>query len=117
MITASDFRDKSIASLLIAYDWQASAHLAEITVRSPLGEQHSFRLVGLTGWGAHEDFAAQHIERCTLLQEPSGWYLSLDPYSEGARSEQDNLWFVFAAAEPGSGSNNSSKPTPLRGAA
>ncbi|TZF86965.1 hypothetical protein [Cognatilysobacter lacus] len=117
MVTASDFRDKSIASLLVAYDWETSAHLAELTVRSGDGEQCCFRLVGLSEWSAYEDFAAQHIEQCTLVADTTGWYLSLDPHQEGLPSPQDNLWFRFASMEPGSGSNNSSKPTPLRGAA
>jgi hypothetical protein len=117
-ITASDFRDSHLNSLLIGYDWERSEHFAQLTLMRPDSSEQTYRIEGLTSWSAFEDFGAQHIERCTLVAEQQGGvYLCLDPYSEGERSPQDNFWFIGARALEGAGANNSFKPKPLRGSA
>jgi hypothetical protein len=71
MITASDFRDGSLVALLVGYDWESSAHFAELTVRGKDATERKFRISGLTSWGAFEDFAAQHISHCTFKPQVS----------------------------------------------
>jgi hypothetical protein len=99
MVTAADFRNTSLASLLIGYDWSTGKHFAELTLVSPGGAFSTYCISGLSAWSAFEDFQAQYIEQCTFLQDQSGIYLALDPYQEGQRSHQDNLWFSGAAVE------------------
>jgi hypothetical protein len=96
MITASDFRDGSLVALLVGYDWESSAHSAELTVRGKDATERKYRMSGLTSWGAFEDFGSQHISHCTFLDEASGVYLCLDPFSEGERSARDNFWLAGA---------------------
>jgi hypothetical protein len=97
MVTAADFRDRYFVAFLVAYDWETSAHYAELTLRGYGKIEQTFRVTGLTSWSAFEDFGAQHIAQCTLLHEASGVYLCLDPYAEGQRSDQDNFWLVGAS--------------------
>lgn len=94
MVTAADFRDSYLSTLLIGYDWDSSEHFAQLTLRQHGRIERTYRVEGLTSWSAFDDFLAQHIEQCTLLVEPKGIYLCLDPYREGERSPQDNYWFV-----------------------
>ena len=117
MITAADFRNSSLSSLLVGYDWEKSEHLAELTLAAIDGSSVTYRITGLSAWSAIEDFQARHIEQCTLLRDTVGIYLALDPHLEGERTQQDNLWFTGAAVERVAGSNNSFKPKPLRGSA
>ena len=114
MITAAEFRNSSLASLLVGYDWPSGAHFADLTLTSADGSLLTYRISELSAWSAFEDFQAQHIEQCTLLHDQSGVYLALDPYLEGQRSPQDNLWFAGISVELVPGSNNSFKPKPLR---
>ena len=105
MITAAEFRNSSLASLLVGYDWPSGAHFADLTLASADGSLLTYRISELSAWSAFEDFQAQHIEQCTLLHDQSGVYLALDPYLEGQRSPQDNLWFAGISVELVPGSN------------
>jgi hypothetical protein len=116
LITSSDFRDKHLSALLVGYDWKRSEHFAQITLRGHDDLEQTYLIQGLTAWAVAEDFSAQHIEQCTLLSQPDGVYLCLDPYREGERSQQDNFWFSGASLAA-TGANNSFKPKPLRGSA
>src|SRR5687767_14464586 len=97
MTTATDLRDRYLVAFSVGYDWENSAHFAELILRGEDGADFKCRVVGLTSWGAFEDFTAKHVERCTLLREASGVYLSLDPHIEGRRSAKDNFWFIGSA--------------------
>ena len=101
--------------MTVGYDWESSEHFAQLTLQGPGGSLRTYVVEGLTAWSVLEDFSAQHIERCTLLSLPDAVYLSLDPYLEGERSQQDNFW--FAGARVVAGANSSFKPKPLRGSA
>jgi len=116
-ITASDFRDASLSAVVIGYDWERSEHFAQLALLQPGLAERTYRIEGLTSWSAFEDFAAQYIERCTLLVEPGSAYLCLDPFRENERSPQDNFWFVGTRLTHGAEANNSFKPKPLRGSA
>jgi hypothetical protein len=93
-ITASDFRDAFLGSVLVGYDWSGSKHFAQVTLRQLDGVERTFRVEGLKSWAAWETFEAQCIEQCTFLSDAGGIYLCLDPYLEGQRTEDDNFWFV-----------------------
>ena len=97
MISASAFRDKILKSLTISYDWVASDHFADIGVADQSGSVETYRITGLSGFSVDENFAAMHIEQCTLTMSPGRAYLSLDPFTEGAESEKDNYCFVGSA--------------------
>ena len=97
MIDASSFRDKAILSVSVSYDWQQSMHFAEVKVSGHDGQTQTYRVSGLSGVNVREDFAAMHIEQCTLTLMPGRVYLSLDPFIEGTESERDN--FAFTGAE------------------
>ena len=94
MASAADFRDAFLKSLLVGYDWDCSSHFAEIALRRDGSPDRKFRIEGLSAWAVFEDFAAQYISECTLLQDQDGIYLCLDPHTEGSRSEKDNYWLV-----------------------
>lgn len=106
MVTAADFRDSYLSTLVIGYDWDRSEHFAQLTLRQHGRIERTYQVEGLTSWSALEDFRAQHIDQCTLLVQSEGVYLCLDPYREGERSPQDNYWFagsrIFANAVRGS---------------
>ena len=97
MVSASDFRDSFVGSLLIGYDWHQSAHFAELSLCREGSVERKFRIDGLSAWAVFEDFGAQHISECTLLRNQEGIYLCLDPHSEGVRSDRDNYWLAGAA--------------------
>jgi hypothetical protein len=97
MASASDFRDSFVRSLLIGYDWERSAHFAELALCREGSAERRFRIDGLSAWAVFEDFQAQHITQCTLLRNHEGIYLCLDPHTEGARSEKDNYWLIGTA--------------------
>jgi hypothetical protein len=97
MASAADFRDSFLRSLLVGYDWVDSAHFAELVLSKDGSADRTFRIDGLSSWAVFEDFGAQHISECTLLQGKEGVYLCLDPHTEGSRSEKDNYWLVGAS--------------------
>ncbi len=99
MITTSNFRDGHLVGFAVTYDWDASRHAAELTLRTVDGTLARYRIVGLRAWHAYEDFEAQWIERCTLIHDEAGVYLCLDPHHEGVRTDDDNLWMLGAAVE------------------
>jgi hypothetical protein len=117
MITAADFRDSYLSTLLVGYDWERSQHFAQLTLHRNGDAEQIYRVDGLTSWSAFEDFRAKHIEQCTLVSDSESVYLCLDPYREGERSPQDNFWFAGSRVLAGAGANNSFKPKPLRGSA
>ena len=111
MITSSNFRDKYLSALLVGYDWEKSEHFVRLTVRAHDGSLDTYVVQGLTSWAVFEDFSAQHIEQCTLLNQPNQVYLCLDPYLEGQRSEQDNFWFTGTSIV--ANTNNSCMDSPV----
>lgn len=98
-ITANDFRDGQLLTFLVTCDWDHARHAAELTLRTRDGGTATFRITGLREWQAYDDFLARHIEQCTLIRDASGVYLCLDPYEEGRRTADDNLWLAGEAIE------------------
>lgn len=98
-VTAADIRDGQLLAFLVTCDWEHGRHAAELTVRTRDGDTATFRITGLRAWQAYDDFLARHIEQCTLIDDASGVYLSLDPHLEGHRTADDNLWLDGEAIE------------------
>src|SRR5271165_4975546 len=96
-ISAASFRDKTICSFSVGYDWEAACHTADITVRSGDGTLTRFRIDGLSEINVSEDFGAPQIAFCSLITNPGRIYLSFDPYNEGVESDRDNFTFVGSA--------------------
>jgi len=69
MASAADFRDSYLTSFLVGYDWERSAHFAELALRRDGRADRRFRIERLSSWAAFEDFGTQHISQCTLLQD------------------------------------------------
>ncbi|HAT43368.1 MAG TPA: hypothetical protein DCS87_16790 [Rheinheimera sp.] len=98
MITSKSFRDSKLVSISISYDWESSENYVDIVV-DRYGERSAYRIVGLLEYEIFEDFTCAHISQCTLLIAPGRVYLSLDPYTEGVKSDKDCFWFVGASIE------------------
>ena len=64
-----------------------------LSIRDAQGATNSFQIEGVTELSIDEDFQSLAIERCTLIVDPNGVYLSLDPFNEGVPSNQDNYCF------------------------
>lgn len=94
MINSADFRDKFLASLTIGYDWRTARHFAELEVAGEAQTSDKFRISGLSDYNISEDFRTQYISQCTLRVDSGGIYLSLDPYTEGSPSDNDNYTFT-----------------------
>ena len=97
MITANHFRDASILSVAISYDWHTSSHKAELCVVGPDQLPRRYAISKLSSYSVADDFAATHISQCTLLATPGRVYLSLDPYTEGHESDKDAFVFIGQA--------------------
>ena len=94
-ITAASFRDKTIESFAVTYDWVAQSHAADIIVRENDGSLHRYRVVGLSQVNVSEDFNhLAEIEFCSLIRNPGRIYLSFDPFTEAVESDRDNFSFV-----------------------
>jgi hypothetical protein len=90
-ISAASFRDHTLESICVAYDWEFQSHSVDILVRNSAGRRFGYRIDGVTDLNIREDFKhIEEIEMCTFLAVPGRIYISLDPYTEGAESERDN---------------------------
>ena len=97
MLTSNDFRDTSLLSVAISYDWQTSSHSAQLCVVGADGLPRRYVVSKLSNYSIADDFSVAHIAQCTLLTTPGRVYLSLEPYAEGQESDKDSFVFVGQA--------------------
>jgi hypothetical protein len=93
MASSQDFRNRYVSSVSIAYAADESLGTVLLSIRDANGATNSFQIGGVTEFSIDEDFQSLAIERCTLIVDAKGVYLSLDPFHEGVPSDQDNYWF------------------------
>ena len=78
----SNFHNKMISKIVIAYDWKTSLNYAQISVVTNDGNVSSFQINGLTEYQLYDDFSGAYIERVKLIETDEDVFLSLDPYNE-----------------------------------
>jgi uncharacterized protein YkuJ len=95
---AAIIRDSYISEIKLAYEWTGS-HIADLTFMKN-EERFYLRLSGVRSFYVFEEFEAQYISLCKVLDLDDGIYVSLDPYDESLIvDERDNYCITARSAK------------------